>query len=418
MYLDKVKIYCKAGNGGNGVISFRREKYVPKGGPDGGDGGKGGNIYFIADEGLNNLISFKYNRHYRAENGANGARAKRIGKSGADLIIRVPLGTIIKDEKSGKIITDLVKAGEKFLLFEGGKGGRGNSRFATPVRKAPNFAESGETTQERTIILELKTIADIGLVGYPNVGKSTLLSVISAAKPEIADYHFTTLSPNLGVVEYDYNSFVVADIPGLIEGAGKGIGLGHSFLKHIERVRAIVHIVDISGSEQRDPVADYYTIRKELAGYSAKLVELPEIVVANKIDLLQDPSALARLEQACGKEVMRISAIRAQGTKGLVQELFKLLAQLPAPEPLIYQPYEYEKDDINAYEVYKEGDIYYIEGGFINHIARRVNFDDIHSLAYFQKTLRDKGVFKELQKQGAQNGDSVSVLGMVFEFME
>ena len=418
MYLDKVKIYCKAGDGGDGVISFRREKFVPKGGPDGGDGGKGGNVFFVADEGLNNLISFKYNRHYRAENGANGARAKRTGKSGSDLIIKVPLGTIIKDEKSDKIITDLVKTGEKFLLFEGGKGGRGNARFATPVRKAPNFSESGERTKEQSIILELKTIADVGLVGYPNVGKSTLLSVISAARPEIADYHFTTLSPNLGVVEYDYNSFVVADIPGLIEGAGQGVGLGHSFLKHIERVRLIVHIVDISGSEQRDPITDYRTIRKELAGYSPKLAELPEIVVANKIDLLADESILSKFEQAIGKKVISISAIKAQGTKELVKELFAQLSGLPLPEPLIYQPYEYEKENINAYEVRKEGDIYYIEGGFINHIARRVNFDDVHSLAYFQKTLKDKGVFKELKKQGAQNGDSVNVLGMIFEYME
>ncbi len=418
MYLDKVKIYCKAGDGGDGVISFRREKFIAKGGPDGGDGGKGGNIYFIADSGLNNLISFKYNRHYRAEDGASGARARRTGKSGADLVVRVPLGTIVRDAKSNSIITDLTEHNQKFLLFEGGKGGRGNTRFATSVRKAPNFSEKGERVQERTIVLELKTIADVGLVGYPNVGKSTLLSVISAARPEIADYHFTTLSPNLGVVEYDYKSFLVADIPGLIEGASLGVGLGHSFLKHIERVRLIVHMVDISGSEQRDPVQDYYTIRKELTDYSPKLATLPEVVVANKIDLLQDKENLKKLEQACAKPIICISAIKRQGTKELVQELIRLLEELPQQQPLTYQPFEYEKDNINAYEVYKVGDIYYVEGGFINHIARRVNFQDTHSLAYFQKTLKDKGVFKELKRQGAQDGDTVSVLGMVFEYME
>lgn len=418
MYLDKVKIYCKAGDGGDGIISFRREKFIAKGGPDGGDGGKGGNIYFIADNGLNNLISFKYNKHYRAEDGANGARAKRTGKSGSDLIVRVPLGTIVRDAKSNNIITDLTEHNQKFLLFEGGKGGRGNTRFATPVRKAPNFSEKGERVQERAIMLELKTIADIGLVGYPNVGKSTLLSVISAARPEIADYHFTTLSPNLGVVEYDYKSFVVADIPGLIEGASQGIGLGHSFLRHIERVRLIVHIVDISGSEERDPVQDYHTIRKELTDYSPKLASLPEVVVANKIDLLQDEQNFIRLEQACAKPVIRISAIKKQGTKELVQELIRLLEELPQQQPLTYQPFEYEKDNINAYEVFKVGDIYYVEGGFINHIVRRVNFQDAHSLAYFQKTLKDKGVFKELKRQGAQDGDTISVLGMIFDYME
>ena len=399
MYLDKVKIYCKAGDGGDGAVSFHREKYVTRGGPDGGDGGGGGSIYFVADKGMNNLASFKYNRYFRAESGANGSKQNKTGKSGKDIIIKVPLGTIIRDENSGEIIIDLTREGEPVLLFAGGRGGRGNSAFPTPVRKAPNFAEKGEKTVERALTLELKTIADVGLVGYPNVGKSTLLSVISAAKPEIADYHFTTLTPNLGVVEYDYKTFVVADIPGLIEGASEGVGLGHNFLKHIERVRLIVHLVDISGSEGRDPVADYHTIRAELSKYSEKLAALPEIVVANKIDLLQDKENIKRLAAACGQQVMTISAISADGTKGLVQKLVGMLDTIPLPAPLEYKPFEYEKENINAYQVHRDGNVFYVEGGFVEHIARRVNFEDPHSMAYFQKALKDKGVFKELKER-------------------
>ena len=418
MYLDKVKIYCKAGNGGNGAVSFHREKYVPNGGPDGGDGGRGGSIYFMADESINNLISFRYTQHYRAENGANGEKKNQFGKSGKDIIIKVPRGTIIKDEESGKIIADVFNYGEKILVLKGGLGGKGNAKFANSLRKTPRFSEDGEKTIERAISLELKTISDVGLVGYPNVGKSTLLSVISSAKPEIANYHFTTITPNLGVVEHDYKTFVVADIPGLIEGAAIGVGLGHNFLRHVERVRLIVHIVDISGYEGRDPVRDYLTIREELRKYSEKLAELPEIIVANKTDLTQDDKNLKRLEKETKAKILKISAIARKGTKELVRLIADKLIELPEPKQMEVEPFEYEKDDINEFEVYKDGNVFYVEGGFIEHIARRVNLEDIDSFRYFQKTLKLKGVFKELRKKGAKDGDTVNVLGIEFDYID
>ncbi|MFA6866532.1 MAG: GTPase ObgE, partial [Clostridia bacterium] len=288
MFLDVATIYCKAGNGGKGVVAFHREKYINQGGPDGGDGGDGGNVYFVANDSLNTLIDFRYAQHYRAEDGSSGEGANRTGKGGKDLIIKVPRGTLIRDAETNGIIADIFNVDEKVLIFSGGRGGRGNARFSTSTRKAPAFAENGEEAIERKLILELKTIADVGLVGFPNVGKSTLLSIISSARPKIANYHFTTLRPNLGVVKHYDDSFVVADIPGLIEGASEGLGLGHQFLRHIERVRLIVHIVDISGSEMRDPINDYIKIREELKNYSNILYNLPEIVVANKCDLVED----------------------------------------------------------------------------------------------------------------------------------
>jgi len=290
MFVDTATIYVKAGNGGDGRVSFLRAKYQPLGGPDGGNGGKGGDIYFEADPSASTLIDFKYARHFRAENGEPGGNNNKTGKSGKDIIIKVPRGTIIKDAESGGILADVFNYGEKILLFKGGIGGNGNARYCTPTRRSPAFAENGEKTVERKLKLELKTIADIGLIGFPNVGKSTLLSVISQAKPKIANYHFTTLSPNLGVVKYFENNFIVADIPGLIEGAADGAGLGYEFLRHIERVRLIAHVVDISGVEGRDPVEDYKAIRKELENYSQKLFELPEIVIANKCDILDENS--------------------------------------------------------------------------------------------------------------------------------
>ena len=315
MFLDIATVFVKAGNGGDGVVSFHTEKYVAKGGPDGGDGGKGGDVIFKVDNNASTLIDFRFAKHFRAENGGNGAGKNCTGKSGKDLVIKVPQGTVIRDKKSGKAIADMFYPDSVFVCCKGGMGGKGNARFATAQRKAPRFCQLGEKTTERELLLELKTIADVGLVGFPNVGKSTILSVVSGAKPKIANYHFTTLTPNLGAVRFRDKSFVLADIPGLIEGAKEGAGLGHKFLRHIERVRLIVHVVDISGSEGRDPYKDYLTINDELAGYSEKLAALPQIVCANKCDLLQEKSALNEFAEKTGNKVFPVSAITHEGVE-------------------------------------------------------------------------------------------------------
>ncbi len=418
MFLDTVTIYCKAGNGGDGAVSFHREKYIPKGGPDGGDGGRGGSIYFEADPSVNTLIEFRYNQHFRAGNGERGQGATKTGASGKDIIIKVPRGTVIKDAESGGILADVFDYGERILIFKGGRGGRGNARFCTSTRRAPSFAENGEPTVERKLRLELKTIADVGLVGFPNVGKSTLLSVISAARPKIADYHFTTLSPNLGVVRYDDESFVAADIPGLIEGAADGLGLGHEFLRHIERVRLILHVVDVSGSEGRDPFEDYTAIRKELKNYSEKLYDLPEIVVANKTDLVTEEKQITDFEEKIGKKVFRISAATTAGVKSLVAATAEKLKTLPPLAPLEFVKHEYETVDKNSYKIEKKGDVYYVTGGFVEELARSAYLDDNESFAWFQKRMRERGIVDELRKMGAKDGDTVCVLDLEFEFMD
>ena len=418
MFLDTVTIYCKAGNGGNGAVSFHREKYVAKGGPDGGDGGKGGNIYFEADEGLNTLIDFRYNQHFRAQNGANGSGGNKSGTKGEDIVIRVPRGTVIKDADSDGILADVFNYGERILIFQGGRGGRGNARFCTPTRRAPSFSENGEKTVERKLKLELKTIADVGLVGFPNVGKSTLLSVISAARPKIANYHFTTLSPNLGVVKHYNDSFVVADIPGLIEGAADGLGLGHEFLRHIERVRLIVHVVDVSGSEDRDPVEDYKAIRKELKNYSEKLYALPEIIAANKADLLENEEKLNELAEYTGKKVYKISAATTEGVQDLVDAVAKELSLLPPLAPIEFEKHVYEAVDKNAYFIEKKDGVYYVTGGFVEELARSAFLDDNESFSWFQKRMRERGIIDDLRKMGATDGDTVCVLDLEFEFMD
>ena len=418
MFLDTVTIYCKAGNGGNGAVSFHREKYVAKGGPDGGDGGKGGNIYFEADEGLNTLIDFRYNQHFRAQNGANGSGGNKSGTKGEDIVIKVPRGTVIKDADSDGILADVFNYGERILIFQGGRGGRGNARFCTPTRRAPSFSENGEKTVERKLKLELKTIADVGLVGFPNVGKSTLLSVISAARPKIANYHFTTLSPNLGVVKHYNDSFVVADIPGLIEGAADGLGLGHEFLRHIERVRLIVHVVDVSGSEDRDPVEDYKAIRKELKNYSEKLYALPEIIAANKADLLENEEKLNELAEYTGKKVYKISAATTEGVQDLVDAISKELALLPPLAPIEFEKHVYEAVDKNAYFIEKKDGVYYVTGGFVEELARSAFLDDNESFSWFQKRMRERGIIDDLRKMGATDGDTVCVLDLEFEFMD
>lgn len=417
MFLDTAVIYCKAGNGGKGAVAWHREKYVATGGPDGGDGGNGGSIYFCGDNSMNTLISFRYTQHFKAEDGADGSGAHCNGKSGKDLIIKVPCGTIIKDAETDGIIADIYENGVNVLIFKGGKGGRGNARFATPTHRSPGYSESGIKTKERKIKLELKTIADVGLVGFPNVGKSTLLSVVSSARPKIAGYHFTTLSPNLGVVADFDSSYVMADIPGLIEGAAEGVGLGHSFLRHVERVRLIVHLVDVSGSEGRDPVEDYKIIRKELYNYSPELAELPEILVANKCDLPVDEDVVKALEEVAGKPAMRISSATTMGVDKLKHVIAEKLKTLPPPAPIEFTPFEYEEEDRTAFEVYVENGVYYVTGGYVEELARRVVLSDSQSFRWFQRALREKGIIDALLKKGMKDGDTVCILDIEFEYL-
>ena len=393
---------------------------MPNGGPDGGDGGNGGSIIFVADKNMTTLIDFKYKVHYRAGNGENGKKKNQCGKSAEDLIIKVPCGTLLKDIETDQIIADFFEDGVEKVVLQGGRGGKGNARFATSQRKAPSFSQKGETTIEYHVKLELKTIADVGLVGFPNVGKSTLLSVLTSAKPKIANYHFTTLSPNLGVVNMYDDSFVIADIPGLIEGASEGAGLGHDFLRHIERVRLIVHVVDISECEGRSALEDYEKINNEITSYSSKLGELPQIVVLNKIDMLYgEENKIEEFANTIGKKVFPISAITHDGTKELLDEIYSALKTLPKQEPFETDYYEFEKPDENRYEIIKiDDDTYEITGGFIDKLARNVVLDDVDSFNYFQRVLRDKGIIKELYKKGAKEGDTVYVSDIAFDLID
>ncbi|HOK81320.1 MAG: GTPase ObgE [Clostridiales bacterium] len=417
MFLDKAVIICKAGNGGDGAVSFHRQKYVPKGGPDGGDGGNGGNVYIEADASMNTLINFSYTKRFIAGDGENGDKNNKYGKSGKDIILKVPRGTIVRDYESGAIVADVYNEGERILLLKGGKGGRGNAKFATPTRRSPGFSELGEKTKERKLVLELKTIADVGLVGYPNVGKSTLLSVISAARPKIDNYPFTTLTPNLGVVRYHDDSFVVADIPGLIDGAAEGVGLGHEFLRHIERVRLIVHVVDVSGSEGRSPAEDYTAIRKELKKYSEKLAGLPEIVVANKCDLLADNENLKSLRNKCRKKVVEISAATTQGIDALIALMAEKLRELPPPGPIEFEPFSLEEKVAEEFIITEEGEgVFRVSGSMIENLARKVVLSDPESFRWFQKVLRDKGVIAALKEKGIKDGDTVRIQDIEFEY--
>ena len=419
MFLDIATVFVKAGNGGDGVVSFHTEKYVAKGGPDGGDGGKGGDVIFKVDNNASTLIDFRFAKHFRAENGGNGAGKNCTGKSGKDLVIKVPQGTVIRDKKSGKAIADMFYPDSVFVCCKGGMGGKGNARFATAQRKAPRFCQLGEKTTERELLLELKTIADVGLVGFPNVGKSTILSVVSGAKPKIANYHFTTLTPNLGAVRFRDKSFVLADIPGLIEGAKEGAGLGHKFLRHIERVRLIVHVVDISGSEGRDPYKDYLTINDELAGYSEKLAALPQIVCANKCDLLQEKSALDEFAEKTGKKVFPVSAITHEGVEKLLAEIVKMLENLPPAEPLETEDFYEEAPDNASFEVFRASDgSFVVEGGLIDMLARNVIISDHESYRYFQKVIDERGVIKALRQAGIKDGDLVRMKDIEFEYTE
>ena len=420
MFIDKVKIYIKAGNGGNGSASLHTEKYVPNGGPDGGDGGKGGDIIFEATSSENTLNAFHYQKHFRAGNGENGGSKNCYGKRGTDLVVKVPVGTVVKNV-DGEIVADMFEDGQREVILQGGKGGRGNWHFKTSRRQSPSFAEHGVKTEEYEVTLELKTIADVGLVGFPNVGKSTLLSVVSDAKPKIANYHFTTLSPNLGVVSYYDTTFVMADIPGLIEGASEGAGLGHSFLRHIERTRLLVHVLDISGSENRDPLDDFQLINNEIYSYDESLKELPMIVVANKMDMPDAEDNLARFKKKYGKkyQIIPMTTIIHEGVDELIVAVAKTLETLPPIQPLEFTPVKLQKDENDDYEIemLEEG-VYEVVGGLVEMLSRKVNLDDYDSFRYFQRVLRDRGVISELRKRGATDGCTVIVGEIEFDFID
>ena len=420
-FIDKARITVRAGNGGNGCVSFHREKYIAAGGPDGGDGGDGGNIILQVDDNMSTLMDFRYKRKYVAENGVDGMGQRKTGKDGKDLVIRVPRGTLVRDAESGDIIKDM-SGSEPYVLCKGGKGGWGNIHFATPTRQAPRFAKSGMPGESHDVFLELKLLADVGLIGFPNVGKSTLLSVVSRAQPKIANYHFTTLYPNLGVVYVEEGvSFVMADIPGIIEGASEGAGLGHDFLRHIDRCRLLVHVVDASGSEGRDPVADFDAINLELKQYSPELATRPQIVVANKTDIMADDTLLENLRahvESLGYPLFVISAAAHQGTRELVFAIANRLRDLP---PVIVYESEYVKRppvvDMNEpLEITVEDSIYSVEGPWLQRLISNTNFGDYESRMWFDKMLRESGLFDRLDAMGIQDGDLVSMYNLEFEY--
>ena len=420
-FVDTAKITVKAGNGGNGCVSFHREKYVAAGGPDGGDGGNGGNIILQVDDNLSTLMDFRYKRKYVAENGVDGMGQRKSGKDGKSLTIRVPRGTLVRDAETGEIIKDMSDS-EPYILCRGGKGGWGNTHFATPTRQAPRFAKSGLPGESLDVVLELKLLADVGLIGFPNVGKSTLLSVVSRAQPKIANYHFTTLFPNLGVVYVEEGvSFVLADIPGIIEGAAEGAGLGHDFLRHIDRCRLLVHVVDVSGSEGRDPVADFDAINAELKQYSPELAQRPQIVAANKVDILADDSLLDALRshvEALGYPLLTISAAAHQGTRELVFAIANRLRELPPVA--VYQP-EYVKrppkvDMTQPLDITVEDGVYLVEGPWLQRLIANTNFGDYESRLWFDRMLRESGLFDRLEAMGIRDGDLVSMYNLEFEY--
>lgn len=419
MFVDKVTLFIKAGDGGNGITSFMHFKGKVSGGPDGGDGGKGGDIIFVADRHVQTLAEYYYKNKFVAENGSNGEPNNCFGRAGKNLVLKVPQGTIIRDAQTGGIIADMFEDGESKTVLVGGDGGKGNAKFANARRHAPHFSQSGEKTETKKVVLELKTIADIGLVGFPNVGKSTLLSKITKARPKIANYHFTTLSPNLGVCEYYDHQFVVADIPGLIEGASDGAGLGTDFLKHIERTRMLVHVVDISGEEGRDPYEDYVKINEELKKYSPKLAKLKQIIVANKIDYYKAEEKLKEFKAKLGrKKVYAISAINGKGIEELKKAMYESLLKLPQVQKLEYEEFSYKKPEKLTYEILKEGETFVIIGTLVDVLKRNVTMTDMHSLAYMHKVLKDRGVFTELRKMGATDKSTIIIGGEEFELVD
>lgn len=421
MFLDKVKIECKAGNGGNGVIAFRREKYVPNGGPNGGDGGKGGDIIFRVSKNINNLGDFRYKKKFKAEDGSAGSGNNKFGKVGADLYINVPKGTVIKNAETGKVIADMFDDDEEVIILKGGQGGRGNSHFATSTRQAPRFAEQGVVTKPFELILELKTLADVGLVGFPNVGKSTLLSSVSNARPKIANYHFTTLAPNIAVVNAFSKSFVMADIPGLISGASEGLGLGIDFLRHIERTRLLVHVVDISGSEGRDPYEDYLAINHELEKYGESVSSIPQIIALNKSDMLEDESKIDEFKSNFEntENIFVISAHAHLGLDELIEYVIKTLDKLPEIKRSEIEESEIDKRDLREFKVQKvESGVFEVTGELVFEIMKRVNLEDMTSNAYFQKRIKNDGIIDALIEIGLQEGDMIRIGDYELQYFE
>ena len=431
MFVDRAKIMIKSGKGGDGAVTFRREPFVPQGGPDGGDGGKGGDVIFQADRNLRTLMDFKYKRKYEAEAGQNGMKKKRFGKAGENLVIKVPMGTVIIDEASGTVMKDLTEDGQSFVAAKGGKGGRGNVHFKNSVRQAPNFAEAGGVAKERNIILELKLIADVGLVGFPNVGKSSLLAVSTSAQPKIANYHFTTIDPNLGVVQLYDTSFVMADIAGIIEGASEGLGMGFKFLKHIERTKVLIHVVDVSGSEGRNPIDDFNKINKELEAYSPRILKKPQLVAANKIDMIDedDPKYLefkAYVEEQ-GYKFFPISAPLNLGVEELLAAALNELKRIEAnPEeeddPVEYFDFEADEIDPDYREIYvsydEDDDVYVLEGKQLTKIFNSTNFNDMGSLRYLYKYIEKNGAIEKLKEMGLEEGDNIRIQNYEFEYWD
>lgn len=429
MFADRAVIIIKSGNGGNGHVSFRREKYVPDGGPDGGDGGKGGDVIFEVDEGLNTLIDFRHKRKFSAQNGEEGGKRRCHGKNGSDIILKVPKGTVIKEAKSGKVIADMSGDNLREILIKGGRGGKGNMNFATPTMQAPKYAQPGQQGYELEVILELKVIADVGLIGFPNVGKSTFLSRVSNAQPKIANYHFTTISPNLGVVDMEgCSGFVIADIPGLIEGASEGAGLGHRFLRHIERTRMMIHLVDAASTEGRDPIEDIYKINDELVKYEADLAKRPQVIAANKIDAiyidegLEDPVERIRKEfEPKGIKVFPISAATGKGIKELLYYVQGELDKLPKEPAVFEREYDPQEELIKeelpyTVEYDKKEKAYVVSGPKIDKMLGYTNLDSEKGFAFFQRFLKDSGILRDLEEAGIQEGDTVSIYGILFDY--
>lgn len=427
MFADRAKILIRSGKGGDGHVSFRRELFVPNGGPDGGDGGRGGDVIFKVDEGLNTLYEYRHKHKYKAQDGEQGGKRRCHGKDGEDIILRVPEGTIIKEASSGKVVADMSGDNKEQIILRGGKGGAGNMHFATSTMQVPKYAQPGQPAQELEVQLELKVIADVGLVGFPNVGKSTLLSRVTNATPKIANYHFTTLTPNLGVVDLEGGGFVIADIPGLIEGASEGVGLGHEFLRHIERTKVMIHLVDAASTEGRDPVADVYAINKELEAYNADIAKRPQVIAANKIDAIYDPEndPIGRLKdefEPQGVKVFPISAVSGSGLKELLYYVKELLSTVD-PEPIVFEqeffPGEMCVDENLPYTVEKSTEqegVYIVEGPKIEKMLGYTNLDSEKGFAFFQSFLKDSGILKELEEAGIQEGDTVQMYGLAFEY--
>ena len=428
MFADRAKIYVRSGKGGDGHVSFRREKYVPNGGPDGGDGGNGGSVIFEVDEGLNTLVNFRHIRKYCAEHGENGGKKNCHGKNGKDIILKVPEGTVVKDAQSGKVITDMSGENRRYVLFKGGKGGNGNQHYATSTMQAPKYAQPGQPAQELDVLLELKVIADVGLVGFPNVGKSTFLSRVSNAQPKIANYHFTTLNPNLGVVDLkDAKGFVVADIPGLIEGASEGVGLGHEFLRHIERTRVMIHVVDATSTEGRDPIEDIHAINKELALYNEEIAKRPQIIAANKMDVVspeEQAEILDRIKkefEPMGYKVFPMSAVSGTGVSEILYEVRHMLDEIKE-EPVIFAQeidpefLQYEDDEPYTVEYDEEEDEYVVEGPKIEKMLGYTNLESEKGFAFFQKFLKESSILEELEKLEIKEGDTVRMYGLSFQY--